>query len=84
LCPILLHIAFRISKGTSSDEACRGVCARKILWNFENGFCAIKYSYLLKLAQYINIPVEEIELATKDYPIDENERFYERAVQYYV
>ncbi|MDR1521533.1 MAG: hypothetical protein LBS28_01565, partial [Streptococcaceae bacterium] len=75
--------AFRLSKNISSDEACRGVCARKTLWNFENGVCAIKYSYLLKLAQNINVPVEELELAAKDYPIDEDEIFYRMTGQYH-
>ncbi|MDR1012693.1 MAG: hypothetical protein LBL38_00305 [Lactobacillales bacterium] len=74
---------FRLSKDISSDEVCKGVCARKTLWNFENGICSIKYTYLLKLAQNINVPVEEIELAANDYPINEHEAFYETIVQYY-
>jgi hypothetical protein len=41
------------------------------------------YAYLLGLAHNINVPVEEIELAAMDYPIDEHEAFYDTAVQYY-
>jgi Rgg/GadR/MutR family transcriptional activator len=75
--------AFRLSKKISAEKACQGVCSRRTLWNFENGLSSIKHRYLLGLAQNINVPMDEIELAAHDYPLDENEALYEISFQYY-
>ncbi|MDR1473991.1 MAG: hypothetical protein LBI41_05550 [Lactobacillales bacterium] len=57
--------------------------SRSSLCHFENGLSSIKHRYLSKLIQNTSSSMDEIELAAQNYPLDENEAFYEISFQYY-
>jgi Rgg/GadR/MutR family transcriptional activator len=73
----------RQSKNINIADACRGVCTKKTVYNFEDGISSIDSNKLFGLLKNINISFEEFGLAVNNYQPSNDWKFFQKIDRYY-